>query len=392
LNKSRKNVVLVTGPPNNGRDDYLIQTLPKIKKKKTCGYYHIFKYMQRVSPDHGIPNLTRENVFSISKNTLDQIRDAAFTKVIAEIQESNNDIEIVSTPAVFKVQHVRNYYSGTVDGIKLEHLQNLKPKLIVIFVDDLLRVHEKMKKDPLRSKMNLKLRDLAEWTMAAIQIVNEYIETSGLVETIIFAKEHKVDTFVDLILGEKPRIYLSYHITGETEFHDIERFIKKVSSNFVCIDPYTIKDWEIVMNYDKAIEQEIEGSISIKVDYRSGPKTFENIPMEEIEQAIDLIRSQIVERDLLIISNAHATVVYHKSNKPSYGVMVEVFHSSMLSKPVYVLYPFKTRPSPFFEHFVTIPGNIIRGTEAIEALEDRLTNKMKDEYKSWPTWNIQSAS
>ena len=387
MSAPRKKVVLVTGPPGNGRDDYLLQALPKINQKKTCGYYHIFDYMQLVSQEHGVPNLTRNNVFKISKSTLDQIRDSAFAKVIAEIQNSSNEIEIVSTPAVFKVPHVRDYYSGRVDGIKLEYIQKLNPELIVIFIDDLLRVREKMSDDPLRSGMNLELRDLADWAESAIQIVNEYVDTVGPVDTIIFAKEHKVATFVDLILKEKPRIYLSYHITGEKDFEDIERFIEKVSSYFVCIDPYTIRDWKIVTDYDKAIDQEIEDSISIEVNYRGGQKTFENIPIEEIDEAIDLIRSQIVERDLSIIANVHATVVYHKSNKPSYGVMVEVFHSStVVNRPVYVLYPFKTRPSPFFEHFVTVPENMIRGKENIERLEDRLIKKMVNEFESWPTW------
>jgi len=121
------------------------------------------------------------------------------------------------------------------------------------------------------------------------------------------------------------------------------------------------------------------------VNYRNGPQTFSNIPLEEIEDALDLIRTQIVERDFLLIANTHATIVYHKSEVPSYGVMAEVIHSvTRVNRPVYVLYPFKTRPSPFFEHSVR-RKNIIHGDKPIEELENEMTERLKRDYKTWPT-------
>ena len=295
-------------------------------------------------------------------------------------------MEIISTPAVFKVTPWGDYLSGRVNGITLEHMKLLKPSSIAVFIDDLLRVREQMKKDPLRKGMDLTLKDLADWRRSAISIVQEYVEQKILsLDWIIFAKEHPVDTFVDLLLGEKPRIYLSYHITGQKDFQDVQRFIDKLSTDFVCIDPYTIKDWDIVTAYDKALERGNKENLSITVNYRSGAQTFSEIPLEEIEDAINLIRTQIVERDFLLIANVHATVVYHKSEQPSYGVMAEVIHSvTTVNRPVYVLYPFKSRPSPFFEHFVK-SENIIHGDESIEKLENEMLSKLKLHCKNWPT-------
>ena len=386
-----KRVILITGPPGNGRDEYLKEVLPKLGNELKVGYYHVFDYMKKVAPSYNVPNLTRENVFNIAKSTLERIRDSAFANVSSEIGKSKNQIEIISTPAVFRVTPWGDYLSGRVNGIILDHIKLLNPTNIIVFIDDLLRVREQMKKDPLRKRMHLALKDLPHWRRSVIEIAQEYAEQKiPSVDWIIFAKEHPVATFVDLSLGKKPRIYLSYHITAQQDFKGVHRFFDKLSANFVCIDPYTIKDWDIVTAYDTTLEGGPRSQISITVNYRDGPQTFSDIPVGEIEDAIDLIRTQIVERDLLLIANVHATVVYHKSVNPSYGVMAEVIHSvTTVSRPVYVLYPFKTRPSPFFEHYVK-SENIIHGNGAIEDLEDEMVEKLKLNHKDWPT--ISSSS
>ena len=334
-----KRVVLVTGPPGNGRDEYLQQAIKKLEKKVKTGYYHVFEYMQEVAPLYGVHNLTRDNVFIISKSTLERIRNDAFSKVVKEIQESDNEIDIVSTPAVFRIRPWGGYLSGRVDGLTIEHIEQLRPTTMIVFIDDLLRVRENMRKDAMWQKAlgAVTLKDLAEWRHLAIELVQGYAEqTLPPKDWIIFAKEHRVDTFVDLLLGEKPRIYLSYHITGHEEFTDVQRFMKKLSDFFICIDPYTIKDWDVVKAYDDALRQMNKDAIDIEIKYSDYCHRFSDIPLKEIEEAIDLIRTQIVERDFQLIANVHATVVYHRDEKPSYGVMAEIIHSLRVDRPVYL--------------------------------------------------------
>jgi adenylate kinase len=361
-----KNVVLITGPPNNGRDECITQILPHINKKKETGYYHVFEYMQKISSKFGIANLTRENVFDITKEKLDEIRNAAFAEVIKEIQETKNEIDIVSTPAVFRVPYRGTYFTGEVEGLK-----------------------NRVTNDQLRKEMNFNLKDLAEWRESAIQIVKSYAESmidkDIHVDYVIFAKEHPANTLEDLILKEKPRIYLSYHITGQEGFEDVNNLISKLEKSFICLNPYAIKDWLIVKAFDSAIENN-KKEVTVESNYSDGTKIELKIPLEEAETAIDLIRSQIVERDLDIIANVHATVVYHKGQEPSYGVMVEVFHSAVVvQKPVYVLYPYKIRPSPFFEHYIK-RRNLIQGTGNIEEMQNALVAKLEEEYTTWLTW------
>lgn len=341
-----KKIVLVTGPPGSGRDEYLREALPQLQQRAEVGYHHVFEYMQRAARRFSVPNLQRATVFEISKSTLEAIRDQAFADVERNIRTSNNAIEIVSTPATFRVVPSGDYLTGRVEGLTRSHMEKIKPTYIVVFIDDLLSVRERMTTEPLRTRMNLSLSQLAEWRQSALEIVRRYCEETGT-GWIIFAKEHPATTFVDLLLGEKPLVYLSYHITGQQEHSDVERFMNTLSPNFVVIDPLAIRDWDIVTAYDDALRSSVTGLIDVDVQFRSGTRTFQGIPLQEIEEAIDSIRSQIVERDFLLIASVHATVVYHKDEKPSYGVMAEViFSRTQVNRPVYVLYPFPTRPTP----------------------------------------------
>lgn len=114
-------------------------------------------------------------------------------------------------------------------------------------------------------------------------------------------------------------------------------------------------------------------------------------------------KSQIVDRDYLMISTAHGVVVYHRAPLPSYGVMGEIMHAvNKVSRPVYVLYTFKKRLSPFFEQLVH-QGRFVQGTitndeykafhegrspkteEEIERLEDSMKTKLTTEWRNWPT-------
>lgn len=387
----KKRIVLVTGPPNNGRDEYIEVILPELQKHRKIGYYHVFDYMQKNAPSCGIPSLNRENVFDVSKAKLDEIRDKAFSQIVDEIKGSSNSIDIVSTPSVFKTPIRGDYYDGIVEGLNVEIMKKLSPNLLLFFIDDLLRVRMRISADSLRSKLGkLKLKDIAEWRESSLKIPKDYVlqakaKFPSLV-FIIFAKQHPTSTFIDLVLGKKPRIYLSYHITGEGDFKDIQRLMDKLKSSFACIDPYAIKDWQIVKVYDEAIRKN-KKVVIMKTKETNGKVTTDRLSLKETHEAIDLIRSQIVERDLEVIANVHATVVYHKSEKPSYGVMVEVFHSTnMVHRPVYVLYPFKVRLSPFFENYVK-PENMIQGGKDVLKMENALVTKLKKEYKNWSTWS-----
>ena len=229
-------MVLVTGPPGNGRDDYIQQALPILETTKKVGYYHVFDFMQKVAPDFGVPNLTRDNVFHIAKERLDEIRNQAFTEVLNGIAASDNDFDIISTPAIFRVRPWADYHTGEVEGLSLELIRKLNPSMILVIIDDLLRVRESLLQDPHWKDKGITLSSLADSKQLAIDLVERYCRDPQQCTWLIFSKAHPVQSFVDVILHQKPLLYISYRITGESDFTPIQRFMGKLSEHFVCIE------------------------------------------------------------------------------------------------------------------------------------------------------------
>jgi adenylate kinase len=382
-------IVLVTGPPLNGRDEYIHQAIELLRKDGVkVGYHHVFDYMQKVSPKFGLTNLSRENVLDVSSSRLQQIRDEAFNDIKDAIKESSNDIELISTPANFRINPSSTSSTGRINGLEIRYIELFNLNMIVVLIANLLEVRKNLLGDEAwKARVDSNLKTLAEWRRESIELVEDFqskilSKTKNLLDITIFAKGNDAKTFADLLLSKKPRIYLSYHITEATKetLENVQIIKRKMMQDFVCIDPYAIKDWDIVTAFDNAILND-----STKVVVGDTPLT-----VNEVEEAINEIRAQIVFRDYDLIEGTHATVVCHLSEFASYGVMSEIIHTrTEADNPVYVLYPFKKRPSPFFEFYVGEPSNIIHNGD-IEALTDLLIEKMKNDIKrsKWTRWRI----
>jgi len=374
--------ILVTGPPLNGRDDYIKQT---ISSEKGIGYYHIYDYMVTVAEKFGFPNVTRTNILNIPQYKLQQIRSAAFDEIDKKLRNSTNKIELISTPANFRVKPGPVAPDGRINGLNENDITKIDPDLIIVFIADLLEVKKNLLNDPVwKDRVNPDLKTLAEWRRMTIDSMMEYRERvlaqkGKVLDIIIFAKGHDFQTFNDLLIGDKPRIYLSYPITGsQDESMQKLRQIKNIlKNNFVCIDPYSIKDWGIINAYDNVLRS---GKSEIEI-----PDTDVILQLGEVTEAINEIRAQTVERDYKLIEGTHATVVCHITEDRSYGVMSEMIYTvTRACNPLYVLYPFRSRPSPFFEYYAD-PDNIIHGDE-IESMTKLLSEKMLGDIEkgAWP--------
>lgn len=381
-------VILVTGPPLNGRDDYLKKVIEILEKSgETVGNNYVFEEMQKVAPSFGISNLSRANVLTIPSQTLDQIRSQAFSNISERIKTSKNNFEFVSSPGTFRIRpSVTSTASGRMNGLELVHLKSLDPSLVIILIADLIEVRTALSADPVwRTRVESNLKTLAEWRGESIDLIEKDASDWALsqnrrpLDYIIFGKAHSPKTLAELCIGKKPRIYTSFAITGTPEsLPKVDEVRKKLEDDFVCINPYSIRDWEIIAEFDKSIEE-------------GNPNTFlptanQNLPTKEIEVAIDNIRAQTVTRDYSLVRNSHATVVLHLAKQPSYGVMCEIIETRKSFNPVYVLYPFKTRPSPFLEDYAS-RENIIQN-ENLDVCVKALITKMKQDIESalWPRW------
>jgi hypothetical protein len=140
----------------------------------------------------------------------------------------------------------------------------LRPNLVIIFIADLLEVKKNLENDPeWRSRVNSDLSTLANWRKESIELIErqaadwQLSEKQLPLDKIIFAKAHDPNTMVELCLGDKPRIYISFAITQATadDVEKVNQIRRELEKKFVCIDPNAIKDWQIINAYDKALEE-----------------------------------------------------------------------------------------------------------------------------------------
>jgi len=352
-------VILLTGPPLNGRDEYL----GKILKMAPEGYayYHVFDYLREVGKEKGV-KITRKNVldFAIShQDLMNEIRDEAFERIRREIDESDKAFHIVSTPSLFR------WGSGSVIGFTLSNLKLLKPNRVIIILDDVLSVRRRIINDPEwferfgKDPDNIKLTTLVMWREDAINHVKTLVhelknEGINVRYVLQFGIRHPYSVFLDLIFKEKekPLIYLSYPMTGHEEeyYHHVRDFYAKLSEHFTVLDPGALDDWWVVAEYDNQVAKN-PNIKKIRIKHLLDGNEVDELDREDIEHASEILRRQLVERDFNLVDVSRAIAVYHYAEGVSAGVISEMAEAYRTLAAIYLYYPFERRPSPFMEFY-----------------------------------------
>lgn len=98
--------VLVTGPPLNGRDEYLEKVVEKLKNLGVITrIYKVFDYMRIAGKQLGHPNITKDNILDLPEPLLRELRARALNLIDSEIRNDRNTmVHIISTPNVFIVR------------------------------------------------------------------------------------------------------------------------------------------------------------------------------------------------------------------------------------------------------------------------------------------------
>ena len=383
-----KEVILLTGPPLNGRDEYITEAL-KLADGESYAYYHVFDYIREVGKELGV-KITRKNVldFAIShQDLMNEIRDEAFNRIRKEIDESDRSFHLVSTPSLFR------WGSGSVIGFTTSNLKLLRPNRVIIVLDDVLSVRRRIINDPEwferfgENPENIKLTTLVMWREDAINHVKTLIhelKKEGIEVRYIlqFGIRHPYHVFLDLIFheAEKPLVYLSYPMTGHEEeyYHRVRDFYNKLSGHFTVLDPGALDDWWVVAEYDAQVNR--DPSITrIKIKHLLNGEQVEELDREDIEQATDILRRQLVERDFNLVDVSKAIAVYHYAEGVSAGVISEMAEAYRTLAAIYLYYPFKRRPSPFMEFY----GMQNPSRRTMFKDEDEMVRAMVEEKEYW---------
>ncbi|MEO2152742.1 MAG: hypothetical protein ABGW50_08815, partial [Thermococcus sp.] len=328
-----KEVILLTGPPLNGRDEYLSEALEKASGE-SYAYYHVFEYLREVGKERGV-KITRKNVLDFAINHQDlmnEIRDEAFERIRREIDESDKRFHLVSTPSLFR------WGSGSVIGFTLSNLKLLKPDRVIIVLDDVLSVRRRIINDPEwferfgNDPDNIKLTTLVMWREDAINHVKTLVhelkkEGINVRYVLQFGIRHPPEVFLDLLFREKekPLVYLSYPMTGHEEeyYHRVRDFYDKLSEHFTVLDPGALDDWWVVAEYDNQVAKNPNVK-KIRIKHLLDGNEVDELDREDIEQATEILRRQLVERDFNLVDVSRAIAVYHYAEGVSAGVVSEM--------------------------------------------------------------------
>ena len=383
-----KEVILLTGPPLNGRDEYIEEAL-KLAEGESYAYYHVFEYIREVGKELGV-KITRKNVldFAIShQDLMNEIRDEAFNRIKKEIEESEKKFHLVSTPSLFR------WGSGSVIGFTTSNLKLLRPNRVIIVLDDVLSVRRRIINDPEwferfgKDPENIRLTTLVMWREDAINhvktLVHELKKEGVEIRYVLqFGIRHPHRVFLDLIFREteKPLVYLSYPMTGHEEeyYHRVRDFYNKLSEHFTVLDPGALDDWWVVAEYDAQVNA--DPSIKrIRIKHLLDGEEEEELDREDIEQATDILRRQLVERDFNLVDVSKAIAVYHYAEGVSAGVISEMAEAYRTLAAIYLYYPFKRRPSPFMEFY----GMQNPSRRTMFRDEDEMIRAMVEEREYW---------
>lgn len=353
IQPSSRKVVLGTGSPGNGRDDYLTRVTSLANQSgKATQILSLFDYIQRIGKAKGV-DITRENVLDFylhNPDRMNQFRDMAFEEVATRIKNST-DTCLVSTPSVFE------WGGASMFGFDKEHIELLQPDFIVVIVDDFVRVKKRLQGDPEWRDKEFSLEMIAKWRRSGIdrvwQIAHEF---SPPIPSYIIALEHDPQVLFDLLFTNKKKVYLSFPITRKTLglLSKVFDFAERLSKYYVVFNPLTIYDWNIVRKWKKVVDEANKGGNPIPtrftcvIPYRDGKRKY-TCDSAEVERIVVDARHQIVSRDYKMIGSADYVIVYHPTEDISAGVMCEMVHGRREVKKVYAYYPFE--PSPWFEYY-----------------------------------------
>ncbi|MCW4020462.1 MAG: ATP-binding protein [Candidatus Bathyarchaeota archaeon] len=346
-----KVVVICTGQPGAGRDEYL----QELRSRRDFFYYHLFEYIVEEAEKQGY-TLNKLNVldfYDSKPGILEAFRAQALKKIIAEIGKRDG-VHVISTPYHFE------WKGKSYEGLEDREVKALDPEIFLVVIDDLIRVRERLREDPQWKEHNFTLIELSQWRREEVMgVYNLSRRFTSNKEFYMVAKEHGLDLLQDLIFNRhKKKVYLSHPITGEASdfFKNVRRFAESLQQYYTIFDPYMIKDWDMVETWRRVRnEAMMEGKdlpekIEVTIEYSDGPRRYE-VDSWDIEAAIKNLRAQVIDTDYKTIESCHYVVAYHPREPLSAGVVSEMIQAKGMAKFVYVFYPFE--PSPFFEWYST---------------------------------------
>ncbi|MHA1756869.1 MAG: AAA family ATPase [Promethearchaeota archaeon] len=311
-------------------------------------------------------SFNEKNILNLPRYVLDLSRSCVNDLILEEINNSDYDIFLLNTHAVFRWQH------GLFPSLDLDFVQKFKPDIIICLIDDIADIKNGLIK---RGTDIFLLWELFAWREEEVWVskfIAEYLSKilGKNIHFYLYPKKEGPDMFAKLITqNDIPKSYLSFPITGisDQEKREIDEFKLTLKKKIISFDPYSIKDRQLITIYN-TIEEEIQEELKqlfIQIENSNIPSTQNNvwslyidelspllltkIQYNEIEflgrdfsNIINTIDYQIISRDYLLIDQCDFIVMYivkeNDAPRISAGCQSELVYAYNKGKEVYVIY------------------------------------------------------
>lgn len=312
------------------------------------------------------PDVAAGRILDLPLGRLNGLRRSVFKDILALCQ-NNRDV-IVNTHATFRWRHGL-FYAFDYDQMKL-----LNADLYIVLVDNVDRVHYRLRRD---GHHDHTLKDLMVWReeeMLATELLSQIVRGHGCFYIMSCTGDDAGASSLMRLLfrPQMKKVYLSFpmtHLGGEgaaTALADVEEFRRQMKKSFTCFDPGDLEEKYLCK---LALESAAAGVRSIEVG-PPGEKT--SMEIAELLDIIADIDGQIYARDFKLIDQANMIVslIPEVNGLPalSSGVERELQHAHEATKEVFVIWRPAASPSPFVTETAT---KVFRSTqEALKYFQD----------------------
>jgi len=320
-----KNIIF-TGVSGSGRIELLEELAEVIRKRRKSVHIHdlgnkIFEAANALQI-----HITDQKILDIDHNLLLALRKIAVLSVVQDMINNPVDINFIGIHATFR------WKGRLIDGINLRDLSNFNADSIINVVDDVTRILDTNKKNKKWEDSEIPdIKDTNDWMMEE-QFLTDIIANFLDIPCYVIGRKHNIENLTDLILSEKPKIYLSYPITAIKDANPelLERiqndYLQELEKRFIVFNPLVIEDLKNAGKISKLPSAALQG-----------------------------MKTRTVDRDYHFIDQSDFVIVVYLTEKVSSGVLSEIIYASTHGKNVYMIYPFKL--SPFIEEYTTIIFN-----------------------------------
>lgn len=339
---------LITGTSGCGKDRYLEEVADLASRRgRKLDILHVGDIMGDVSREVGY-EISKETVLDLEDSRQMSLRMSAYERIVSAMEKQPEIDYMVNT-------HFSFLWRGRlITALTSQVIDRLSPDIFVTIIDNAQTVRKRLYADPQWSREGLSLKDILIWREQEIAYTRN--EATRLKKPhYVIARKHPASTLLALVSKQDiKKIYLSYPMTymGAQGFAEVKKVANELRRDFVVFDPSTITESSLEGDLGRAVSEAerkkkpLPESVSIADEEGS-----QEIPAQEIEDALTNIRGQIVTRDYSLIDQSDMVVILMTRNVMSVGVICEMVYGDTHGKAVYVVSPlFHRKPSPFMSY------------------------------------------